>query len=276
MMTDSDNDIRITFFGGGVAGQIAARRLHESHRDIVVGIVWDESTGSAPDIPDLRTYNLKNCIGSGNVLMCSGYGRKVSKGILESFSGRAFNAHPSLLPFYRGRHAIQWAVSQGERVLGVTVHTMTDEIDEGEAIMFRAKRFGVERKYPDIASELAGMAASMLVELCDDLRRGALHKPGYYCLESSSYWTRRKPVDGKICWSMSSAKILDLVRAGGHDYPAFSSLPDGTEVSFLNYLASETNGEILYSSSEGCLIATIDGVVWLVPDRILEKGVILP
>ena len=45
------------------------------------------------------------------------------------------NSHPSLLPAYKGRNAIQEAVEAGEPYLGVTVHHMVAKVDAGAQIV---------------------------------------------------------------------------------------------------------------------------------------------
>ena len=41
------------------------------------------------------------------------------------------NVHPSPLPRYRGRHPLQWALINGERQFGITIHRLTDDFDAG-------------------------------------------------------------------------------------------------------------------------------------------------
>ena len=98
--------------------------------------------------------------------MSSGYGEIVKAPVLSRYARGAFNAHPSLLPSYRGRHAvIQWAIDEGERVLGVTIHRMSSVVDQGDLIMMRSCRFGPELCYSEISETLSRIASEMLVEL---------------------------------------------------------------------------------------------------------------
>tara|TARA_B100000287_G_scaffold182862_1_gene172989 strand:- start:94 stop:405 length:312 start_codon:yes stop_codon:yes gene_type:complete len=45
------------------------------------------------------------------------------------------NVHPSLLPKYKGLHAVEQAMEAGEEVTGCTVHYVNEELDGGEIIM---------------------------------------------------------------------------------------------------------------------------------------------
>ena len=45
------------------------------------------------------------------------------------------NVHPSLLPKYKGLHAVEQAMDAGEKVTGCTVHYVNEELDGGEVIV---------------------------------------------------------------------------------------------------------------------------------------------
>jgi len=60
--------------------------------------------------------------------------RVVSKKFCDAFAGRIINLHPSLLPKYKGLHAIEQAMKAGESETGCTVHFVTEELDSGDII----------------------------------------------------------------------------------------------------------------------------------------------
>ena len=264
--------MKVVLFGGGLGGEAAIRKLA---RDCLTGIVWDDDTGKRPKLLGIPFFSEENCQGQGEALFCSGYGKVVKKSLIAAFPAGAFNAHPSLLPDHRGRHAIQWAIAGGEKELGVTIHRMTAEVDQGDYLLARKRRFGINEKFPEIALELAEMAADMLVELYHLLEKQQLPEPLPPQSPRSRYFRKRCPEDGKLVWQESAVTTLNKIRASLDKYRAYAYLADGSKVSFRNYLASDLAGEVLLSTSEGCLIAVGDGVVWLVPDRPLNTGDIL-
>jgi len=72
-------------------------------------------------------------------LVClAGYMRIISPGLLDRYGGRIVNIHPSLLPAFKGAHAIKDAFDSGARVYGVTIHMVDDTLDGGEIISQRA------------------------------------------------------------------------------------------------------------------------------------------
>ena len=48
--------------------------------------------------------------------------RILSEVLLGAYGGRIVNIHPSLLPAFKGAHAIEEAVAYGVKVYGVTIH----------------------------------------------------------------------------------------------------------------------------------------------------------
>ena len=69
-----------------------------------------------------------------DLIVMAGWMRVVSKKFVDEFSGRLINLHPSLLPKYKGLHAIEQAIEAGELETGCTVHFVTEELDSGAVI----------------------------------------------------------------------------------------------------------------------------------------------
>ena len=69
-----------------------------------------------------------------DLIVMAGWMRVVSKKFCEAFAGRLINLHPSLLPKYKGLHAIEQAMKAGESETGATVHFVTEELDSGAII----------------------------------------------------------------------------------------------------------------------------------------------
>ncbi len=75
----------------------------------------------------------------GVELVClAGYMRIISDVLLDAYAGRIINIHPSLLPAFRGAHAVEQAVAFGVKVYGITIHYVTSELDGGRIIAQRA------------------------------------------------------------------------------------------------------------------------------------------
>lgn len=72
-------------------------------------------------------------------LVClAGYMRIISDELLGAYGGRIINIHPSLLPSFRGAHAVEQAVEYGVKVYGITIHYVDAVLDGGRIIAQKA------------------------------------------------------------------------------------------------------------------------------------------
>ena len=69
-----------------------------------------------------------------DMIVMAGWMRVVSKKFCDEFAGRIINLHLSLLPKYKGLHAVEQAFKSGDEVTGCTVHFVTEELDSGTII----------------------------------------------------------------------------------------------------------------------------------------------
>ncbi len=69
-----------------------------------------------------------------DLIVMAGWMRIISKKFCEAFPGQIINLHPSLLPKYKGLHAVEQALESGDDETGATVHFVTEELDSGAII----------------------------------------------------------------------------------------------------------------------------------------------
>jgi phosphoribosylglycinamide formyltransferase-1 len=74
-----------------------------------------------------------------DLLVLSGYLRKLGPEVLRRYRGRALNIHPGLLPRYGGkgmfgRHVHEAVLAAGERQSGITIHLVDEEYDHGPTL----------------------------------------------------------------------------------------------------------------------------------------------
>jgi len=65
------------------------------------------------------------------VVVMAGFMTILDKPVFDAYEGRVLNTHPSLLPAFRGAHAVEEALAAGVKVTGCTVHVATLEVDCG-------------------------------------------------------------------------------------------------------------------------------------------------
>lgn len=130
----------------------------------------------------------------------------------------AFNLHGSLLPKYRGRAPVNWAVLMGETETGATLHEMVARPDAGRIVDQERVAIGenetaaeVFRKVTDAAVVVVRRALPALVSGTAELREQDLSQ--------GSYFGGRRPEDGRIDWTKSAREIHNLVRSVAPPYP---------------------------------------------------------
>jgi methionyl-tRNA formyltransferase len=142
----------------------------------------------------------------------------------------AYNLHGSLLPKYRGRVPVNWAVLHGESETGVTLHQMTAKPDAGDII----DQISVPILPDDTAFEVFGKLTvateQVLWRSIPALMAGTASRRKND-LTQGSYFGGRKPEDGRIDWSQSAQQVYNLYRAVAPPYPgAFTNLGNQTVV----------------------------------------------
>lgn len=101
----------------GIACQLHDHRCHASRESLDQALVLS-----------LRHHSVE-------LVVMAGWMRIVTPVLIQAFSGRLINIHPSLLPSFRGIDAISQALAAGVTLAGCTVHLVTEEVDAGEILM---------------------------------------------------------------------------------------------------------------------------------------------
>jgi methionyl-tRNA formyltransferase len=139
----------------------------------------------------------------------------------------AFNMHGSLLPRYRGRAPVNWAVLKGETRTGATLHVMTARPDSGPVLDQEPVPIGPDDTALEVQKRVTAAAVAVLARRLDDLKRGRARSSPQDETVATAFG-RRRPADGRIEWSRPSREVHDLVRAVTHPFPgAFTELFGG-------------------------------------------------
>ena len=147
------------------------------------------------------------------------YYRSMLKPALLALPRRgALNMHGSLLPKYRGRAPVNWAVLHGERKTGATLHYMTDKPDAGDIVAQQGVPILPDDTAADVLRKVAVAAEIALDAALPALIAGTAPRVAQD-LTQGSYFGGRTPQDGRIDWSRSAQQIHDLVRAVAPPYP---------------------------------------------------------
>ena len=130
----------------------------------------------------------------------------------------ALNMHGSLLPQYRGRAPVNWAILHGETETGATLHIMEAKPDAGDIVGQSAVSIGPDETATDVFGKVTSAAVKVIEEVLPSLLQGKVPcKPNE--LDKGSYFGGRKPADGQIHWHQTALQIHNLVRAVAPPYP---------------------------------------------------------
>jgi methionyl-tRNA formyltransferase len=130
------------------------------------------------------------------------------------------NFHPSLLPNYRGRHPLFWAILRDERQVGITLHHLTQAIDAGPILQQRALDVPDNATAESLADAVDRVGAEFVDSLCAWARSGAL-PPGYVPRGSGSYFPPAHDEHGLLDWTHGPDELERLVRACRGTLPAY-------------------------------------------------------
>lgn len=146
------------------------------------------------------------------------YRRMLPPDLLAAARRGAFNMHGSLLPRYRGRAPVNWAVLHGERETGATLHAMTAKPDAGPIVDQAAVPILPDDTAADVLRKVTVAAEIVLDRSLPRLLAGTARLEPQE-LAQGSYFGGRRPEDGRIDWSRGARAIHDLVRAVAPPYP---------------------------------------------------------
>jgi methionyl-tRNA formyltransferase len=141
----------------------------------------------------------------------------------------AVNLHPSLLPRYRGRAPVNWAILNGERRLGLTAHFVDEGMDTGDIIDQISYEICDAQDVGDCLNILYPLYAGMTQKVLAYFESGRVPRVSqdHSCATS---FPRRRPEDGVIDWTQTARSIFNLVRAVAFPYPGAFTAMSGQRV----------------------------------------------
>lgn len=120
------------------------------------------------------------------------------------------NAHGAMLPQYRGRAPINWAIINGEKEAGVTVHYMARRVDEGRILAQRGVPIGPNDNMMDVLKNSLPYYPELVLEAVERVRAG--FKGREQDNSKSTYHKDLESRDVAINWYRPGQEIHNLVR----------------------------------------------------------------
>ena len=184
--------------------------------------------------------------------------------LLACASAGAYNMHGSLLPKYRGRVPVNWAIIHGERHTGATLHQMVAKPDAGMIAAQQAVPILPDDTAMDVFQKVTVAAEMTLDAVLPSIVDGTV-KLVANDLSRGSYFGGRKAEDGRVYWQQSATQIHNLIRAVAPPYPgAFTTIQDKTIRLLRSRVLKEntpTGTARLYWHNDRLRAALADGTV---------------
>jgi methionyl-tRNA formyltransferase len=203
-------------------------RLVVTHEDSPGEVIWFGSVAEtarrngiaviSPQDPNTAQVidQLKYC--QPDYLFSFYYRNMLKPDLLDIPKRGAFNVHGSLLPRYRGRVPVNWAIIHGEKECGVSLHRMVAKPDAGNLLAQHAVPILTNDTAHDVFQKLKCAAESLLLETVPEMIQGRA-KESPQDLRQGSYFSGRKPEDGRLDWSRTAWEVHNLIRAVAPPYP---------------------------------------------------------
>ena len=235
-----------------------------THEDSPNEKIWFESVASlcarhgipaiTPDDPNTAEVTQRIRAIGPDFFFSFYYRKMLGRDLLVLPRRGAFNMHGSLLPKYRGRVPVNWAVLKGERETGASLHEMVDKPDAGRLV----DQMPVPILPDDLASDVfrkVTVAAEIVLDRSLPRLVDGTAELRQQHLAEGSYFGGRKPEDGRIDWTRPAAEIHNLVRAVAPPYPgAFTDIGGGR----LTVNRTVRKGRSATDAPRGCLVAQAD------------------
>ncbi len=177
--------------------------------------------------------------------------------VLDKAPRGALNLHGSLLPRLRGRAPLNWALVEGEKRVGVTLHHMVKAPDAGDIVAQRGWDVGPR----DTAKALFDRAVAEARILMDGVWPAIREDRAPRIPQDASkatYRGRRRPEDGRIDWTLPTWRVDGLVRAVTRPFPGAFTTLGSRRVMVWAGRPAEGKGEPGRVLADG-LVATGDG-----------------
>jgi len=204
-----------------------------------------------------------------DVLLIVGWTQLLRPEVLSIPRVACLGFHASLLPKYRGRAPVNWAIINGETETGNTMMALEPGADEGDIVSQRRILITFEDDCKTIYDKVSVTECEMLDEVLPMIREGRMPRKK----QDSRLVTvmpKRTPEDGVLDWNWDSLRLYNWVRALTHPYPGAFSFLGGRKITIwkasLDYSATPLagpSGSLCVASDGNPVVLTGDGLLKL-------------
>lgn len=276
--------MRVVFLGNHTVGVRVLEALHQAAA--VVGVVChppDPEDGvnylSVHDVaqglglPTVRLAGrdgqlpgfVKKC--RPDLLWVTDYRYLLSEEVLGIAPLGAVNLHPGMLPRYRGRASINWAILRGETEIGLTAHFIGAGMDDGDIILQEAISLRQDQDVSDALNLLYPVYSGLTRRVLELFAEGRVPRRPQDESRATAF-PRRRPQDGCVDWAQPMVAVWNFIRALAAPYPGAFTFCRGKRVNLWQAAASSLEhnpadqvGRVVALGADGCHVSCLDGVL---------------
>lgn len=175
-----------------------------------------------------------------HIFVVVAFGQILPKALIDIPPMGTINIHASLLPAYRGAAPINWAVTHGEKVTGVTTMVIDEGLDSGDMLLKSEMKIG-DNDAAALYDKLAVEGAKLLIKTIEGLKDNSI-KREKQDHSLATYAPMLKKEDGLIDWNSEAEVIINTVR-GMLPWPTAHTSIGGKNLKIFRALKKNGRGE---------------------------------
>lgn len=189
------------------------------------------------------------------------YGRILPAALLEIPKHGFVNVHASILPMWRGAAPIQRSIEAGDRVTGVTIMRVDEELDHGAMLAIETLEIGPDERTPSLFRRLSTLGAEALLPVLEQLQNGTAVETE----QDHAKATLAPKIDkgeGEVTFEESAIAIYNRFRAFD-PWPGIYVLANGETLKLTAVRPSDGSGEprTILALDDGVTIACGTGAL---------------
>jgi methionyl-tRNA formyltransferase len=228
--------------------------------------VWPSSSVKSPELATrLRSAEVDLLMNIHSLFL-------IHPSVLVAPTIGSFNLHPGPLPEYAGLNVPSWAIYEGARSHGVTLHWLDEGIDTGPIAW--QERFAIESTDTGLAvsGKCVRHGVPLLLRLATLAAADARLIPReQQDLSRRKYFSAGPPADGRVDWAQPADAILRFVRAAdyapfdspwGHPRAQLAGVSVGVAKAMATGMAAtQPPGTVVEVDDSGAVVATADELI---------------
>jgi methionyl-tRNA formyltransferase len=173
----------------------------------------------------------------------------VGEDVLREINYKAINLHPAPLPEYAGLHCHQWAIRNGDRLFGVTIHVIGGCIDSGDIIAEHKFVLSGEETGLSLFIKCMGEGASLLEAVLNTILSGRDLGRRQQDLSKRRVYRHSDAITSELNWQEPAERLIRFIRACNYEpfasptYSARLNLINGDVATIISAIIGDSTAE---------------------------------